>query len=1261
MKLNIKFRAVFHFFSTITLFVVASISLYSQIDIEFSHERGFYYTPITVSIHSPEDPNATIRYTLNNTKPSQSVGIIYTGPVTISSTESLRAIAYSGLGVSDVITHTYLFPNDIKDQQDMSGHISDAHIVAGLTSIPAISIVSFEVFRTSDIGNEVETSLEMIYPNGDDGFMTHCGIQTWGGSATNPKKSYRFEFKSAYGDKKLDYDIFSSDNYENHEYKIPPWIEFDKLLLRSGSQDGLNGEFGNENYAQFLRNRFIMDVGLEMDMHSAHGRYVNAFVNGEYVGQYHMMERPDASFFESYFGFDKDDFEVRRGNSNYWDGIIQGNGEGIANNNMTNNIDMSSAAGIANTNQYIDLESAAGYLVLMSYLSGFDWSSNQNSLCGGHTTPGDLPYKFLLWDTDLSLHQGGRWHPGNSGDVNYFRAPFDNTGPVPSELINSSEFRVMMGDQLHCACFDDGPLTQQNADSLYFERAQQIDTSIWAEASRWGDVVFTSNANVDVANWNKTVWQTELDFMRNTFLPQRRTNTIAHFKQNNSYPSIDGVLYSDDGGLFDSGYQLTLSNPNGVGTIYYTIDDIDPRQFGGSIASASQIYTGPITLPSGVYEVKARVKVGSTWSAMCPKKFYIGQEYKNVRINEIHYNVKDSTINGVLVDGKEFDFIELKNRGTTPVDMTDVIFDRGVTIYFPDGFTIPAGGFALLAEDAVFFEAKYGFPPDLVWEGKLDNGGETLRFVDPVKDVIDKVKYDDEFPWDVVPDQGEYSLAVIDCSVSNNSSVNWLRQSVFYTPGATNVFNPNLLPNYSGLVINEIHYHPRDSFHNGPDTLIPSKEFEFVELRNTSFIPIRLEEIQFIEGINYKFDDDAVLFPGQFLVLAEDSMWFHERYGFAAFDKYDGKLENDSDTLILINLFNDVVDSVSYFDAAPWDPIPDLGDYSLALIDPNANHNAPLNWSHQCDFVTPNATNNFDDDDDGFCNDQDICPNFDDNLIGTSCSDGDPCTVGETYDANCNCSGGSFEDTDNDGVCDAFDQCPAFNNNLIGTSCDDGDPCTTGETYSNNCSCGGGTLVDSDNDTVCDEDDVCPGFDDLLIGTSCDDGDPCTLNDVYTSMCNCAGTQSPDSDNDGVCDPLDQCSNLDDSLIGQPCDDNIICFIGSTWQAGANNMCSCTGGYYSDMDNDNVCDPLDQCPGKDDNVDTNNNGVPDCAENCPDYFIEQNNQIINTNQSVEIGIESNGRAINGDHIYEAGEYIELNSGFEVSAGVVFEARIAACN
>lgn len=124
--------------------------------------------------------------------------------------------------------------------------------------------------------------------------------------------------------------------------------------------------------------------------------------------------------------------------------------------------------------------------------------------------------------------------------------------------------------------------------------------------------------------------------------------------------------------------------------------------------------------------------------------------------------------------------------------------------------------------------------------------------------------------------------------------------------------------------------------------------------------------------------------------------------------------------------------------------------------------------------------------------------------IGSACNDNDVCTVDDQLDSSCNCVG-TFLDSDNDTVCDFNDVCPGFDDLLIGLSCDDGDVCTTGDVYTD-CEVCAGTFQDNDNDTVCDADDVCPDFNDLLLGTSCDDGDDCTINDVYTDCQVCEGT-----------------------------------------------------------------------------------------------------------------------------------------------------------
>ncbi len=241
----------------------------------------------------------------------------------------------------------------------------------------------------------------------------------------------------------------------------------------------------------------------------------------------------------------------------------------------------------------------------------------------------------------------------------------------------------------------------------------------------------------------------------------------------------------------------------------------------------------------------------------------------------------------------------------------------------------------------------------------------------------------------------------------------------------------------------------------------------------------------------------------------------------------------------------------------------------------------------------------------------DACDSCDDTLVGTACDDGDVCTTGETYDANCNCTGGTVQDSDGDGVCDADDACPGTDDSLIGTACDDGNACTTGDVYDANCNCAG-TLQDADGDGVCDADDICPGGDDALdtdgdgipdacdtcdgtlAGTACDDGDACTTGETYDANCNCGGGTVQDSDGDGVCDVDDICAGGDDTvdadgdgtpdacdacdntLAGTTCDDGDACTTGDIYDAN----CNCAG-TFTDADGDGLCvseDPDDTDP-----------------------------------------------------------------------------------
>ncbi|MBK8340482.1 MAG: T9SS type A sorting domain-containing protein [Flavobacteriales bacterium] len=169
-------------------------------------------------------------------------------------------------------------------------------------------------------------------------------------------------------------------------------------------------------------------------------------------------------------------------------------------------------------------------------------------------------------------------------------------------------------------------------------------------------------------------------------------------------------------------------------------------------------------------------------------------------------------------------------------------------------------------------------------------------------------------------------------------------------------------------------------------------------------------------------------------------------------------------------------------------------------------------------------------------NSTDNCPSVF-GVIGSSCNDGNACTLGDVLNASCTCAG-TYTDTDSDGVCDANDNCPTVSGQ-IGSACDDGVDCTVNDVLDGLCNCAG-TFTDTDSDGTCDFDDGCPL-------------DP---NKTWEGICGC-GNPDVDGDGDTVMDCLDGC----------PTDPNKI----------SPGLCGC-GTPDTDTDGDAAADCNDLCP-----------------------------------------------------------------------------------
>ena len=158
-----------------------------------------------------------------------------------------------------------------------------------------------------------------------------------------------------------------------------------------------------------------------------------------------------------------------------------------------------------------------------------------------------------------------------------------------------------------------------------------------------------------------------------------------------------------------------------------------------------------------------------------------------VVISELMYHGAD----GPAGDDSLYDYVELTNTATTPVDVTGWSLTDGVAFTFPT-FTLGAGAHVVIAADAAAFDERYDEAPDFVLSsGAFSNGGETIRLANDTNATIDLLAYTDDPPWPGVPDGDGPSLERLDLNLPNvgddSDADNWLASTApFGTPGAVN-------------------------------------------------------------------------------------------------------------------------------------------------------------------------------------------------------------------------------------------------------------------------------------------------------------------------------------------------------------------------------------------------------------------------------------------------------------------------------------------
>lgn len=758
--------------------------------VQFSVERGFFEQPFEVSLTSAT-LGATIRYTADGSEPTELNGLTYKQPISVSATTLLRAAAFKPTFLpAESVTQSYIFLADVLNQPaapagfpvnwgahlstNSAGHAAilpmpadyemDRTVINNpeyttsfkddLMSLPTLSLVmpgqSFADFHTRVPGATLDlerpASVEFIFPNGDQtNFQANAGIELQGEmepAAADPKHSFRLLFKREFGPTKLEFPVFAES----------PVDDFDTLVLQAGALS---------DSTTFSRDVWLHNSQIAMSGLGSNGTFVHLYLNGLYWGLYEIVERPSASFMASYLGGEKEDWFVTNqagpldnpalanDRLNYLFTILKFAGQ-------FNPADKNLASTYTEVASFFDPDEFSDFMILNWYTQLLGWPENHwHAAVNRQDLAGRG--KFLIWtEPDGSQPAGISL---NSGET----SPTDLINPLFQTLLENPDMRMRLADRLYKHLTPGGALSDAAVQARWQAVNQTISPAIVAESARWGD------AN-PASLFTPATWQAANDTVL-AQLKDQDAEFLAWARETGYYPAIDPPLFSQPGGVVESGFSLSMALPpaSAGGTIYYTTDGSDPRlPVTGEVGPTALAYTGPIALTANTV-VKARVwqdASESTWSALHEAPFNVIQQGQRLRITEIMYNP---------TEGDDFEFIELKNMGNSQIDLANVSIDEGIYYSFPpDASPLMPGQIMVLVSNASAFAEHYpGVPVGGVYDGHLSNKGEKILMTDAAGEPLVELTYDDAYGWPVSADSRGDSLVLVQPDGDPNNPQNW--------------------------------------------------------------------------------------------------------------------------------------------------------------------------------------------------------------------------------------------------------------------------------------------------------------------------------------------------------------------------------------------------------------------------------------------------------------------------------------------------------
>ncbi len=400
----------------------------SKSDINFSPSGTFYGESFSVVL-SAKDKNAVIYYTLDGSDPTEK-STKYTKPINISCTskvksKTVKAIAVSEDGTSEVITKSYVVCNDIENRFDdgtyvfvlstdeynlydyeygiaIEGKIRDEWIKNEYDGKSEIIPTDPANWNQEGMAGERPMYVEVFDNNGNLLISQLAGARVSGAySASVSQKSWKLIARTEYTPNKGKFSYPFFDDAVDIDGNI--LTKIDRIVLRNGANDR---EFAG------VRDELSMELAKQsgfLDTQSTAPAAV--FLNGEYYGFAWLHQNFSNSYLEERYGGNKENYQIigkAEGN------VDEENADGAAD-DYNKMLELCESGLTSNEafNEFcsmVDVDNYLRYLALQLFIDNRDWPGNNYKAWRYVASEGeeitseyhDGKWRYLFYDAEFA-------------------------------------------------------------------------------------------------------------------------------------------------------------------------------------------------------------------------------------------------------------------------------------------------------------------------------------------------------------------------------------------------------------------------------------------------------------------------------------------------------------------------------------------------------------------------------------------------------------------------------------------------------------------------------------------------------------------------------------------------------------------------------------------------------------------------------------------------------------------------------------------